>query len=229
MVRQRGGEGRGPGGHAETVGVAGVHAAQQGRDQALEHLVAHPAAHQLAHRLVTARPGRTLVGAHGQVLGGPLDPGRRHRAGGGQRVEIGGDAEHQAVGERPKLTEAVEVGLAGGRRDQLVIEPELAAQVDRVGDPGQEGVGGLVDGPPGEGRGADLAAEALAGLEHHHLDVVVGQAGAAHQLVGRAQAGHATTHHGHPHLSLLRHRRRPAVRRRGRRRPWRRPGRPGPP
>ena len=176
--------------HAQLVGVAGVDPAEQRCDQHLEDLVAAAAPHQGADGVVAtvvprlgvevvllARPDKAFVGQ---------DPRRGHR------VEVGGHAEHQPLGEAPQLAAGPQVGRAGGRGGEAVVEAEPVAQLDGGRHPGEEGVGSLVEAVAGEGRGEELAAGALARLDEGHL-----HARLLGQVERRGQAGDATAQDDH--------------------------------
>ena len=76
-------------------------------------------------------------------------------------------------------------------RDQLVGQAELVAQLGGLGAPGQEGVGGQIDGASGELGRSELAADPVARLEHvtTGAGVAVPARRAGDQLPGRGQPG----------------------------------------
>ncbi len=192
VIAQRGRELRRAGGQAQPVGVAGVHAAEQGRDETFEHLVAHAPAHDGAHRLVgcVGHAEAARVRAHRQVEAGPVDAVGTDGTRGTERVEVGRHAQHDALGEGTELAAAEQERLSRRRAHELAAQAERPAQVDGIGHARQEGVGRLVERVAGEGLGADLAAEPVPRLEHHHLERRVAGPG---QLVGRAQTGDPAT------------------------------------
>ena len=100
----------------------------------------------------------------------------RQQAGGGQRQDLAGQSEHQPVGDRMQPV-VPHRGADRLGRDELVAQADPTRQRDRLGHPGQERVGALVDTRDAcERRGVDLAADALARLEDRHVDVAgVGQ------------------------------------------------------
>ncbi len=177
-------------GDAEAVGVAGVDAADEGVDDALEHLVAEARADQLADRAVALGPvtgqfaGR--VGRVVEVAAGDLDGLGRHQAAGGELVEVGGHAEDVGLGQAPQGAPHPEVGGGLVGADQLVEQAQLLAEVDRPRHAGEEGVRAQLDGQAGEGLRLDLAAEAVARLEQDDLGL-----GVLGQLVGGGEAGDA--------------------------------------
>ena len=122
-------------------------------------------------RSTTSSPNRARSsGADGHVLGRgdegrvevaprPAEPCGGDDAGAGQRVEVGGHAEHQALGQRAQGAAAPHVGAPDGRGDELAVEAQLAAQLDALGHPGEEGVGRLVEHAAVERGRAELAAD----------------------------------------------------------------------
>ncbi len=132
----------------------------------------------------------------GDALGGLGAQQRRPPEG----VGIGGDAEHEPGGQAVEPVAGGDVGDRRRRRHQLAAEAELVAELAALGDAGEEGVGTLVDEPPGERRRAELAAED-AGLVHD--DLVAG--GAAGQLPRRRQARDPAPDDGIPASGHRRH------------------------
>ena len=151
---------------AEVVDAAGVDPADQRVDQALDHLVAEPG---LDH--CPPRPGRPVdprirpVGTD-QVEPRPAAdrPGRGCRT--GPAATPGGDAQVQPVGHHPQPAPRPQRRAPAPRgRPGRRCSPSSLHSCGGLGPPGQEGVGGHVDGPPAELGGADLAAGPAAGLE----------------------------------------------------------------
>jgi hypothetical protein len=177
---------------AELAGVAGVDAADQRVDQPIQHLRAEP--------LLDERPevvGGGMAAPHERFEHRPrlARPAQQVRA--GQRAEAGGHPQHQSVRDGVQRAVPPDVGPAGRGRHK-VVEAQLLGEVDGPGHPGEEGVGALVDrGQAGEGRGADLAAQPLVGLEHRHprrRDLAVADPVA--EVVRRAQARDAASDDG---------------------------------
>ncbi len=115
----------------------------------------------------------------------PLDARGGEDAGGGHGVEVGGHAEQLFGRQPPQGALAPHERRARRGRHQVGGEAQLAAQLDRVGHPGQEGVGRLVDQAVAEGGGPELAAHPVAGLDHHH------RRAPAHALPGGGQPADA--------------------------------------
>ncbi len=139
--------------------MAGVDASDERVDEAREHLVAQAGPDQLPDRHVV---GEGRAGGGVEVGRRPGQPGRGADARGGEGVEIGGHTEELLGRDREELAGvAEEVGRDLGGGDQRVAEPDVEGQLRGSRDPGQERVGGLVDGAAREGRGPELAAEAL--------------------------------------------------------------------
>ena len=157
---ESGGDLRGARRQAELAGVAGVDAADQRVDQPIQHLRAEAVLDERAEVV-----GRGVAAPHERLERRPRLARPAEQAGAGQRAEAGRHPQHQPVRDGVQRAVPPDVGPAGRGRDQ-VVEAELVGEVDGPGHPGQEGVGALVDrGQAGEGRGADLAAEPLVGLE----------------------------------------------------------------
>ena len=173
---------------AEPVGVGGVDAADERIDEPFLHLVAEPGADEPPDRVgVDRRPGEERF-ERGAGLAPPGEqPGR------GERSEMPGHAEQEAVGD-PVQRVVPDRGVHRLGRHQLVGEADLRRQLRRVRDPGEEGVGTAVDHvQPGEGRPADPAAGPLGRLEHRDVE----RCGAG-ELPRRGEPGDPAADHGDP-------------------------------
>ena len=133
----------------EVIAVAGVDAAHERADEAVEHLVAQSPADQVAHALVGAA-GRAVVGRH-EVQAGAGDTLGGQHARGGHRVEVGGHAQELVGRQAPQIAVVEHVGRTRGRGHQLGGDAQLGAELDGLGHPCQEGVGGFVELDPREG------------------------------------------------------------------------------
>ncbi len=147
------------GGGREAAGVAGVHPAEQGLDQSLDHLVAEPRGDEVADRHVVGDVGRGLGGRARQPL-------RAQHPAGRELVEVEGDA-HERARQRAQGSARPDPGRRGGRVQDLGAE--LVGQVQPLGAAGQHRLGADVDGEPGDLGAAQLPAELRGRLEQQHV------------------------------------------------------------
>ena len=129
---ERRGELRGCRPHAELVAASGVYAAEKRVDQALKRLAAEAAPDELADRDVLI--GR--AGGDDHVQPGPGESGGREDARPHERSGSTRHTGHQARRQRAQLVGPHE-RLVARRRDQLVAEPDLAAEIDAGGNAGE--------------------------------------------------------------------------------------------
>ena len=164
--------------------MPGVHPAQQRLDQPVHDLGPEPLRDQRRDRPVGAQVARRQrrLAAH------PLQRVGVEQLRGGQVVEVERHP-HQGAWEPVQAAAAPDPGRRGGRVDH--VEPEPPRQVGPLGAPVEHRLGTDVDRDPGDGRGAELAADLGRPLQHHDL-VVVGQ------QVGRRESGDATAHDDDP-------------------------------
>ncbi len=173
--------------------VPGVDTPDKRIDQSSRHLVSEVSRRDLGHGPI----------GHGVVLGVPwrqyqeVEGGARRAPGRddarpGQGPQAGGHAQRQPARERAQLPTRPHVGGTAAGRHQLVSQSELPAQLHGLGTAGEEGIGPEVHVASTDRRGAELAAEALLGLEDDHADF--GRGGG--QRPGRAEAGDAAAHDG---------------------------------
>ena len=136
-------------------------------------------------RAVTSRPRRRRVisatGRSGPGLAsrraGPATrstAGARHAQGRddarpGEGPEAGRHTQGQAAREPAEPPPCPHVGDAAAGRHELVTEPELPTELHGFGTAGQEGVGPEVHGAAPDRSRAELASEALVGLEDDHV------------------------------------------------------------
>ena len=193
----------GDGGQAEAIGAAGVDAADERVDQALQHLAAEAAADDLGDRGVGGRP----AGREDDVEGGAGRAGRTHDTSARERQRAQGHAEDEAVGEGAQLSSTPQPGAGGRRRHQLVAQAEVPAEVGSPGHPAQEGVGPEVEGDPALPGGADLPADPLGRFHDDDVDA------ASLQVPGGGQPGDARADDDDPGLRQRRARRRRPPRR----------------
>ena len=128
---------------AQVVGVAGVDAADQRADQAVEHLVAEPGPDGQAQGVALVA-GRVPAGQQG-LDGGPGLAPPREQAGAGHGRQAGRCAEHQARWQPVELPSRPDERGQARRGHQIVRQAELAGQLDRRRGPGQEHVGAALD------------------------------------------------------------------------------------
>ena len=130
---------------AEAVGVGGVDAADQCIDETLVDLVAEPHPDQRADRVRwVAGPWQQRFDGGAQLAGHAQQAARR------QGGEVAGHAEQQAVGDAVQAAVPDEGARRRWRRE-LGAEADPLGQGGALGNPGEEGVGALVDGrAPGE-------------------------------------------------------------------------------
>ena len=172
-------------------GVAGVDAAEQRVDQAHRHLAAEAAADEVGDGEVLPASRSGAAPGPGRRGARPVGESSRDRRTGTIRP---GTPSIRPSGRARSLPADPQQGPPRLRGDQLGVDAELPAQAQAVGDPGDEGVGALVDGEAGERRGRDVAAQP-ARLEDGDL----GGEGPGGQLPGGGQAGDAATDHRHVH------------------------------
>ena len=174
------------GAHAQVVGGARVHAAEQGRHDIVHHVVAVALAHQGADAHIAADGPREalalsfLVDAPSCFLADQV----RHRLRGGR------DAHHAADRHRAGLAINVEQRAHAGGADQGVGEPELVDKLLGFWATRDEGFCAHIGRPAVEGHGVKLAADAVAAFVDVH-----GVAGIA-QLKRCGQPGKACTDNG---------------------------------
>ena len=196
------------GGHV--VDRAGVDAPEERIDQDIDDLLAQLARHQGPDGAVADRAPDVGAGQHG-IAGQAEHASRAEDPGAGGRPEPGGDPERVPLGQRAQASPGPHRCAAGRDRHQGVGEPQLCAQVDRLGAAPQEPVGARVDGPSRDDVAAQGAAEVWRRLEQHDRRGVGAALGTARQLPGRGQAADAATDDDHPprrHVSWRRRRRR---------------------
>ena len=102
--------------------------------------------------------------------------GKKRRQHGGH--DLGGHHEHEPIGHLHQLALGNDVGLALGvvRADELVAQPDLAAEVGSPGLLGEKRIGAGFDQAAIDAIGDEHSAQAWAGLEQNVLD---GRAGLA--------------------------------------------------
>ena len=146
----RGGDQHRHGGRrTEVVHPAGVDPSDQRVHQPLDHRASESLADDVADRPVAEGLAPAPMGAD-QVPGHPDRLRRAQDPRPEQRPPSGGHSEVQSLGHRPEPAPGPDGGAGGTHRDQLVGQPELVAELRRLGPPAEEGVGGHVDGPSGE-------------------------------------------------------------------------------
>ena len=143
---------RGGGAGREQASLAGVHAAEEGLDEAVDDLVAEPAGDQVADRDVAVE----LERGQRRLLADPGEPVVGEDAGALEVVEVERDA-HQRARERPQVAAGPDAGPRGRGVDDL--EVELAGQVDPLGPSVEHRLGADVDGHPRDLGQPQLAAE----------------------------------------------------------------------
>ena len=185
----------GRGGQAQALAAPGVDAAQEGIHHPLLHLPTEAGRDQGAHGHVA--PGGNSGGRQHQVEGGPGQAPGRHGPGPGQADQVGGDAQHQALGEGAEPAPRPDEGPVGRGGLQLAVQAQLPAQLHPGRGPGHEGVGSPVNGPAPEMGGHDLAPGPAAGLQDHDPRRRPSGGRVGRQLPGRGQARHPGAHHRH--------------------------------
>ena len=177
------------------VGVAGVDRTHQGVDETLEHLVAETIADQASETVVMwRRPGEH------QVQGGAGHAAGTQQAGPDQAGQAGGHAEHQTLRDGVEGLAMPDVGVTRGWRHQ-VVDTEFGTQRTGPRNPGQEGIGGLVDlGQPGKWGGLQLAPDPI-GFEQRDA----GRGRRGEQFPGGRQPGDTGTDDGNGRFGALAH------------------------
>ena len=140
--RQERREGR-RGGHV--VDRARVDAADEGVDQDVDHLVPQLAGHQGPDGTVADRPPDVGARQHG-VTGQAEHAREAEDAAASGGPEPGRDAQRVPFGQRAQAPPGPHRRAARRDRHQRVAEPDLAAQLDRLGPAPEETVGAHVDG-----------------------------------------------------------------------------------
>ena len=192
------------------VDRAGVDAADEGVDQRVDDPLPELARHQRPDGAVADRARGRRAGAGRRRGRGRSWPRNPSDTGAGGGPEPGRYPEREPLGQRARRRPRAHTDAPAPRdRDEHVGEPELVAQVDRLGPPAEETVGAHVDGTPTEVVAAQRAAEARRRLEHHDRGRVGAALGAAGQLPGRGQAADASADDDHPPGRHVRAPRRP--------------------
>ena len=172
----------------ERVGIRGVDAADERLRHALQRLAPQASAHEGAQALVGVSPAR-----QDEIHGHPelAAPGEERRA--EQGSQPGGGQELEAVGQR---MEAAVEGHEGGAEaivgaDEAVLEADPAAERQRPGLLGDEGVGPGFHEEAVTSLGLHDAAEPVTRLEQRQGDPLSALARALHRPMGRRQPGDA--------------------------------------
>ena len=97
-------------------------------------------------------------------------PGKKRREHGGH--DLGGHHEHEPVGHHHQLAPDYDVGLALGvvRADELIAQPDLAAEIGGPGLLGEKRIGSGFDQAAVDAVGDQDTAQARAGLEQNVFD-----------------------------------------------------------
>ncbi len=176
--------------------VGGVDPADQRLDQAFQHLAAEPPLDERGEALVAVVPlaGEHQVQEHPE-LAAPRQDRRRQ-----DRPEPAGGHQHEPLRHRhePPLPDHERAAVLRIGPDQLVGQPELAAEVDPPRLVGDERVGAPLQGEAVVAIGPDRAPDAVAGLEDDHLDRTAEALGARGDPVGRRQPREAAADDHHP-------------------------------
>ena len=143
-------------------------AADERVDQPVDDPLPQLACHERPDGAVADRPPgvgpwQERVAGEAELAPEPEDTG----AGGGP--EAGRDAERETLGQRPQAAAGPHRRAPLRDRHERVGDPELAAEVHRLGPPAEEPVGTHVDGAPSEVVAAQRAAEARRRLQHDHV------------------------------------------------------------
>jgi hypothetical protein len=162
--------------------VTGVDPAEQGLDEAVDHLVAVSLADELPDRDVAVGPGHDLLSRAEHAL-------RRKDPALLELVEVE-RRSHQGAWQRPQRPAGPDPRGGEGRVGDR--QADRGRELDALGAPVDHRLGADVDGDPGDLTAAELAADPVRALEDQH--VVTG----GDQVAGSRQPADPATHHDEP-------------------------------
>ena len=167
-------EARQHGAHAQLRSFAAVNSGEQRIGEQIDHLGTVVAFDHLGNRFVA----EALCGGwnHSAAMRIFVRHGKKRREHGGH--DLGGHHEHEPVGHHHQLAPGYDVGLALRvvRADELIAQPDLAAEVGSPGLLGEKRIGSGFDQAAVDAVGDEHSTQARAGLEQNVLD---GRAGLA--------------------------------------------------
>lgn len=149
----------------------GVHAAEQGLDEAVDDLAAEAGPDVVGDGHVGA--ARRL--GQDEVERDARQPGRGQHPRGRQRPQVGRDAHDLAGRERTQPAAAEDGGGGGPGVHEVVAAAEFGDQVEALGAAGEHRLGALVHGEAGDLADPQLAADPRRALEDGHPHAGAGE------------------------------------------------------